>query len=270
MEEGQRHGYKILLEDINGGYGFADCVSTKTIVLNRNFPVEGMVLTLAHELTHVRQQETAQISSHNGAYRLDEGIRITFAREADAFAHSVQVALELDGKGEGGVYQELYRRSSFVAHVSRLFAQEKPEMLDSGAIMAFAFETFYLHDPRRVKYAAGLVRTIANNVQKQQVKTGMSKLALGRVFNAAVLKGKFLHKGKPYLEEHAPEINLDAPHYSGVPERVKEVTNILYDRIENLPDEDRKALAAMPVYHADEKQISGLIARFHKRFGLAP
>ena len=270
MEEGQRNGYKILLEDMQGGYGFADCVTTKTIVLNRNFPAEGMVLTLAHELAHVRQQETAQIKSHKGAYRLDEAIRITFAREADAFAHSAQVALELERKGMGGAYQEFFRRSSFVAHVSKLFAQEKPEMLDNGAIMAFAFETFYLHDPRRVKYAAGLVRDVAGDVQRQQVRTGISKLALGQAFNSAVLKGKFLFNGKPYLDEHTPDLDLSSPHYSGVPQRVKDVTNVLYERLENLPDDDRNALAAMPVYHADQRQMGALLERFHKRFGLAP
>ena len=270
MEEGVRKGYRILLEDIQGGYGFADCVRTKTIVLNRNFPAEGMVLTLAHELAHVRQEEQAGITMHKGAYRLDEAVRVVFAQEADAFAHSVQVALELERKGIEKPYKELYRRSSFVSHVARLFVQEKPEMLDNGAIMAFAFETFYLHDPRRVKYAAGLVRTVINDVNRQEVETGKRHLALGRVFNAAVLKGKFLFNGKPYLDEHLPDMNLDEAHYSGVPARVKQVVNVLYERAEEATDADRKALADMPVYHADQSRISELIGSFHRRYGLGP
>lgn len=270
MEEGVRKGYKILLEDLQGGYGFADCVRTKTIVLNRNFPAEGMVLTLAHELAHVRQVEQSGMTTHKGAYRLDEAVRVTFAQEADAFAHSVQVALELEKKGVDKPFLELYRRSSFVSHVAKLFAQEKPEMLDNGAIMAFAFETFYLHDPRRVKYAAGLVRDVANDVNRQEIKTGKRQLALGKAFNAAVLKGKFQFKGKSYLDEHLPDMDLESAHYSGVPDGVKQVANILYEHATDATEADRKALADMPVYHANPSDITGLIGRFHKRYGLGP
>lgn len=268
--EGQRHGYKIALDDMDGGYGFADCVRTKLIVLNRAFSAESMALTLAHELAHVRQHESGGINSHKAAYRLDEGVRVTLAREADAFAHSVQVALELEKQGIAKPYQELYRRGSFVAHVSRLFAQEKPEMLDNGGIMAFAFETFYLHDPRRVKYAEGLVRDVAREAQRQEVKTGTTRLALGRAFNAAVLKGKFLFKGQPYLDRHAPGIDLDAPHYSGVPAKIRNTMIALYERVDGLPDEDRKALSSTPVYHARTSGMPDLIERFQRRFGLAP
>lgn len=268
--EASKHGYKIALDDMEGGYGFADCVSTKLIVLNRAFSPESMALTLAHELAHVRQHEVAGLNSHKGAYRLDEAVRVTFAREADAFAHSVQVALELERTGEGGPYQELFRRGSFVAHVARLFAQEKPEMLDNGGIMAFAFETFYLHDPRRVKYAEGLVKDVAREAQKQEVSTGTAQLALGQAFNSAVLKGLFVFRGLPYLEQHAPEIDLEQAHYSGVPSSIRNAVNILYERIDGLPEQDRRALAATPVYHASAKDMPALIERFQKRFGLKP
>ena len=268
LTEAQKHGYKIMLEDLTGGYGFVDCVKNKIIVLNRNFPAEGIALTLAHELAHVRQKETGGIETHMGAYRMDEAVRVMFAREADAFAHSVQLALELKKQGIDGPYQELYKRNSFVAHVSMLMAHEKPEMLDNGAIMAFAFETFYLHDPRRVTYAKLLVKTVAADVHRQEVKTGTRKLALGKAFNAAVLKGKFRHKGKSYLDEHLPELDLEAPHYSGIPARLRDAVNIIYERAEGLTEADKKALENMPAYRADPAGMGPLLEKFQKRYGL--
>lgn len=226
LEEAKKDGYTLstVPPEVTGIRGRAAALPLKRIQLSTTLEPEVAALTLAHECAHILQFRTKL--GNDAHCQFPDGLRMVFAFEADAHAHAGQVAAELAlGKGSGWTSHapmDIFAKDfPLSATITKYLLRMEPQSLDNGELMAEVFKTFYQTPGLRTQYEAGHIQNCEAAVTRID-KTGfIGKFAKTLLFNKkippdALLNKALLHKTRPYVKEHIPDIDLTSALFCGV------------------------------------------------------
>lgn len=235
LEQMTKEGYQIIFDDRRtaslGAAGLCD-PTDKMIILSSGCDAENVALILGHEAAHALQDAQREMLPTT-ALKPEEAVKLSFAIEADAYAHQVQIALELahgdpkDPKNNVVYPGPLrYMRHHFGDLVKAAEAvMACPKALENGAVMAAAFQGFYDNYPLRSYYEdahLGWVNMFANEVFEQAAEQG--KQPFSKTVSSKWIKENLHHNGKPYLKNHCPNLDFNEARYSGLtPDTIQKV-----------------------------------------------
>lgn len=223
--------YRIVFDDdrMNAGSMTGLCdPAKKLILLSGAAEVETLVLVLAHEAAHVMQNEEKNLFPTSG-HSPEAGIRLSFAIEADAYAHQMQVALELccgDSAGPAnqvifpGVLARMHRNFPRIARAAEAALRKDPGALRNGGVMAAGFLAFY-EDSRMKKFYEDMHMDFCDNFAARHARGSATQSfslagAFSRDAGSEWIKERINHRGLPYLKTHLPALDLCAMPYSGL------------------------------------------------------
>jgi hypothetical protein len=211
------------LTDSRGAGGLCDGVQ-KAIILHGQGNPEYLAVLIGHEAVHAMQNTTHELFPSSD-HRPEEGIKLSFAIEADAYAQQTQIALELfygDPQAPAGhqrfeqpLIQMRRRFPDIVRAAERAMIDDRA--LQDGRTVTAAFEAFYDNQDLRTFYEDSHI------IWAEGVVPRDGRTTLRRHFNQAAdpdwIKKSLRHRGKPYLMQHAKKMNLSDKRYSGVSEK---------------------------------------------------
>lgn len=225
LEEMTKEGYRISFDDSmtgsRGAGGLCD-PQNRQIVLKSSHDPEYIALVLGHEAVHALQHSRYNVFP-SSSYRPEEGIALSFAIEADAYAQQTQIAFELaqgDPAGpknqltlKGPLHQMQKRFPNIVKAAEKTLGE--PGALVNGALAATAFQGFYDNPYLRTFYEDG---------HMEWVRAYAPRLMSGPTFRRhfeedaalSTVATRLMHRGRPYLATHAPSLDLAHARYSGV------------------------------------------------------
>lgn len=254
------YGYRFVFDDRRTGDrdagGLCD-PQDKLIILRANDDPEYLALLIGHEAVHAVQNSRFDLFPST-RHRPDAGIMVSFAIEADAYAQMTQIALELAhgevfGKANvpGPLVHMRLRYPELVQAAERALKTGKEKtQLENGACVAAAFNAFYGSDHLRLYYEESHLAWL------EEISPRLSNKDMSWRFNdngaPEKLKSQLLHRGKPYLETHAPDLSLDAARHSGLTQPCIDAITVFYARF--LP------FRKLPFMHVHQP-FNGLSAR---------
>lgn len=239
-------GFKVVFDDEhtsnNRARGLCD-MANKKIYLHSNDDIYMLALVLAHESVHACQSLHCLLQP-NDSYRIDQGIRLSFAIEADAHAQQAQVALEL-------AYGDIKRSREQVLFPEALVAMRAsyPDMMravelrvhdhndiQSGIAVAAAFEEFYSSASLRDYYED---RHITWACERAEEMSRRNPTMRGRFFDTLSdrMADMLTWQGKNYIQTHLPSLKFDDIRHSGFGEKTISRIHDFYE--EYLPAEQR-------------------------------
>ena len=205
-----------------GAGGLCDPANKKIILAPTTDP-EYLALVLGHEAVHALQYTVNDIFP-NSSHTPQTAIKLSFAIEADAYAQQTQIALELahgDPKGPNnqfktkGPLQQMRKRFKNIVEAAEKTLTTR-ESLSNGAAVAAAFEAFFDNTALRSFYEDTHVNWV-NSVAPQIInKFGKLNDNFKSDIKPDEITKKLKHKGRSYLQEHAPNINMDDDRHSGL------------------------------------------------------
>ncbi len=205
-----------------GAGGLCD-PSSKKIILAPTTDAEYLALVIGHEAVHALQYTVNDIFP-NSSHTPQTAIKLSFSIEADAYAQQTQIALELaygspygpknQFKTKGPLQQMRKRFKNIVEAAEKTLTKE--ENLNNGAAVAAAFEAFFDSITLRSFYEDNHINWI--NFVAPQIIDKFDEL--GNNFQSDIkseeIIKKLKHKGKSYLKEHAPNIDMNDSKHSGL------------------------------------------------------
>jgi hypothetical protein len=223
--------YHIVFDDdkMNAGNMTGLCDPAKKLVyLGGTEDVEILALVLAHEAAHAMQNEQKNLFP-TSAHRPDAAIRLSFAIEADAYAHQMQCALELfhgDPGGPGnqvifpGALAKMRKSHPEIAQAAEEVLKRDPKALENGAVMAASFLGFYEDDKMREFYESMHMDFCDEYAGKHKKGSASQSFTASSSFSREVdsdwIKDRIAHQGRPYLKQHLPTLDFHNMHYSGL------------------------------------------------------
>ena len=225
LEEMTKLGYRVSFDDrmtgSKGAGGLCDPLN-KQIVLKSSHDAEYIALVLGHEAVHALQHSKYNVFP-SSSYKPESGIALSFAIEADAYAQQTQIAFELahgDPKGplnqityKGPLHQMQKRFPNIVKAAEKTLGEKGA--LESGALVASAFQGFYDNPYLRTFYEDGHMEWV--RLYAPRLLDGPSfRKHFDEDANHVEMAERLMHRGKPYLKQHAPSIDLADPRYAGV------------------------------------------------------
>lgn len=226
LNELNKNGYSILFDarrtGMSGAGGLCDS-NNKQIILSHDTDPYYVALVLGHEAVHAAQSANKNLFP-SSLHRPEEGIKLSFAIEADAYAQQTQIAMELaHGSPKGPKNQITYKQPLF--QMRRRFPQivksaestfRDYEALTDGRVVSAAFRAFYdnpnlrsFYEDSHMRWAGHFAPKLLNTMMER--KRNFSKFA-----DFDYVKKCLTHMGKPYLKNAVQEIDFHMDKYSGV------------------------------------------------------
>lgn len=146
-------------DDYDGLWGGKD---SEHIWLSQDVESAALVSILAHEASHARQDRDDLTSHENMS--LDESMALTRFYEADACAHAVLAAYQLQENGDSTAF-ELYKDTPMYGHIAQAVEEAADKQidnkpLDDKTVLRTAFEAWFEDKELRDSYDLG---TLTNN-----------------------------------------------------------------------------------------------------------
>lgn len=219
-------GYAFVFDDrrLGNAAGALCDVASKMIVVSSTHDAAYLALTIAHECVHAVQASVHKLQP-TMQHRIEDGLKLTFAIEADAFAQQTAVAFELmNGSPKGPADQitfgeplyQMQQRFASLVRAGRAVNATLKQGEDSSRIAAAVFEAFYdshsmrsFYEDEHVQY----MRARADASPKWMVQ-GMR--AFSRPVPSADIIGKLMHQGVAYITKHLPRLTLDDARHAGM------------------------------------------------------
>lgn len=226
LEQMTKEGYQIVFDDRRtgdrGAGGLCDPTDKKIILRGHDNP-EYLALLLGHECVHAVQNTRHDIFPST-RHKPEAGIKLSFAIEADAYAQQSQIALELAyGDPEGpvdqirmdGPLQQMRNRFPDIMKAAERVLSDKKN-ITNGASVAAAFEAFYDNFYLRTFYEDSHIEWAA--MYAPQLKNSFPYLQkhFSKDVDSQWIKDRIQHRGKAYLNQHAPKLTFDDARHSGL------------------------------------------------------
>lgn len=246
LEQMTKEGYRVVFDDKRtgdrGAGGLCD-PSDKTIVLRAHNNAAYLALLIGHEAVHAVQNTRHDIFPST-RHKPEAGIKLSFAIEADAYAQQAQIALELaygDPAGpkdqirfEEPLRQMRARFPDIMKAAERVFSHEKN--MQNGASVAAAFEAFYDNFHLRTFYEDSHIEWAQTYAPHLKGKFPWLQKHFSKDVDSQWIKDRIQHRGKAYLNEHAPKLSFDDARHSGLTsETTAKVKKFYQDHLPNLP-----------------------------------
>lgn len=259
LEDMTKAGYTIVFDnrhtDKHGASGLCD-PNNKKIFLHTHDNAEYLALLLGHESVHAIQN-TRQNLFPNSHHTPQEGIKVSFAIEADAYAQQTQIALELsygdpDGPPDQIRFKEPVRQMrerfpDIVLAAERVMYTDVS--LQNGATVAAAFQAFYDNFYLRTFYEDSHIEWVNSYAPKTKSILPWLQKHFTKDADSDWIKKNIQHKGVPYLEKHMPHLNFNDARYAGVSEKTAERVEKFYE--EFFPKEKPPALKVYGMHMKD-------------------
>ncbi len=228
LTQAARLGYKVAEDaaDMRGLRKGGSAYEEKTIYLGPALAVEDLALTLGHEATHTLQEMWSKPEEQK---TVGDKLKTVFAGEADAFAHQIQMALELvhgDPQGPKEQYinkniaDDLYESNELFSFVAALHDADE---IRAGKAMPSFFNAFYESSLMRGKYERDLAASYEPLCQQLEtfIKNGDVSAAdvepllfpQTKIADQSIVAGVAFH-GKPYLAN--AKLDFSEAFYAGV------------------------------------------------------
>jgi len=275
LEQMTKEGYRIVFDDKRtgdrGAGGLCD-PSDKTIILRGHDNPAYLALLIGHEAVHA-VQNTRHDLFPSTRHKPEVGIKLSFAIEADAYAQQSQIALELaygdpDGpadqiKFEEPLKQTRQRFPDIMRAAERVMTHA--ENMKNGASVAAAFEAFYGNFHLRTFYEDA--HTEWAETYAPHLKGGFSWMQrhFSKDVDSQWIKDRIQHRGKAYLNQHAPHLDFNDARHSGL-------TDVTIQKIEkfyaaHLPSAPKPKLKNFGVHMKDAvRWVLGLSGETHVVF----
>lgn len=246
LEQMTKEGYRVVFDDKRtgdrGAGGLCD-PSDKTIILRGHANAAYLALLIGHEAVHAVQNTRHDIFPST-RHKPETGIKLSFAIEADAYAQQAQIALELAygdpaGPADQIRFQEPLRqmRARFpdiMKAAERVFSREKN--MQNGASVAAAFEAFYDNFHLRTFYEDAHIEWADTYAPHLKGKFPWVQKHFSKDVDSQWIKDRIQHRGKAYLNEHAPKLTFDDARHSGLSDETgKKVQKFYRDHLPNQP-----------------------------------
>lgn len=226
LEQMTKEGYRIVFDERRtgdrGAGGLCD-PSEKLIILRGHDDPGYMALLLGHESVHA-VQNTRHDLFPSTRHKPEVGIKMSFAIEADAYAQQSQIALELaygdpEGPKDQWKMQEplLQMRERFpdiIKAAERVLISDK--QLQNGATVAAAYEAFYDNFYLRTFYEDAHIDWANQYAPKLKGSFPWLQRHFSKDTDSQWIKDRIQHRGKPYLNEHLPNMTFDDARHSGL------------------------------------------------------
>lgn len=226
LEEMTKEGYRIAFDDrrtgAHGAGGLCDAAN-KLLALRSEKDPYYVALVIGHEAVHALQNAKSDIFP-SSLHKPEEGIKLSFAIEADAYAQQVQMALELSyGDSKGPANQIKYdqplqqmrkRFPDIVKAAEKSFMDAKD--LESGLVCAAAFEAFYENPRLRTFYEDAHIQWANMYAPRLMQNKTQQKRNFSKSVKSQHVKSHLLHLGKPYVENVFPKLDLNDEKHSGL------------------------------------------------------
>jgi len=238
LEQMTAEGYQIVFDDRRtgdrGAGGLCDPTDKKIILRGHDNP-EYLALLLGHECVHAVQNTRHDIFPST-RHKPEAGIKLSFAIEADAYAQQSQIALELaygdpDGpadqiKMDGPLKQMRARFPDIMKAAERVLSHEKN--ISNGASVAAAFEAFYDNFYLRTFYEDAHIEWADMYAPKLKGSFPFAQKHFSKDVDSQWIKDRIQHRGKAYLNEHAPKLTFDDARHSGLTEETNKKVERFY------------------------------------------
>lgn len=226
LEQMSKEGYRVVFDDRRtgerGAGGLCD-PSDKMIILRAHDDPEYLALLIGHEAVHA-VQNTRHDLFPSTKHKPEVGIRMSFAIEADAYAQQAQIALELaygdpDGpesqiRFQGPLRQMRQRFPDIIRAAEKVL--NHPEALKNGASVAAAFQAFYDNFHLRTFYEDAHLDWANTYAPKLKGPFPRLQRHFSKDVDSQWIKDRIQHRGLPYLNIHAPNLNFDDARHAGV------------------------------------------------------
>ncbi len=275
LEQMTKEGYRVVFDDKRtgdrGAGGLCD-PSDKTIILRGHTNAAYLALLIGHEAVHAVQNTRHDIFPST-RHKPEVGIKLSFAIEADAYAQQAQIALELAygdpaGPADQIRFQEPLKqmRSRFpdiMKAAERVFSREKN--MQNGASVAAAFEAFYDNFYLRTFYEDAHIEWADTYAPHLKGKFPWVQKHFSKDVDSQWIKDRIQHRGKAYLNEHAPRLSFNDARHSGLSEVTAKKVDKFYR--DHLPSQPMPKLKAFGVHMKDAVHwVLGLAGDTHVVF----
>lgn len=282
LEQMTKEGYRIIFDDRRtgdrGAGGLCD-PADKLIILKSHDDPEYLALLIGHESVHA-VQNTRHDLFPSTRHRPEAGIRLSFAIEADAYAQQTQIALELaygdfDGPADqirfdGPLRQMRLRFPDIVKAAERVMNHE--EALKNGKSVAAAFQAFYDNFHLRTFYEDSHIEWANTYAPKLKGSFPWLQRHFSKDVESAWIKQRIHHRGKPYLELHAPNLDFSDARHAGVTLETAARIDKFYE--DHLPRQKRSPTKVFGVHMKDAVSVvlglTGHIRAIFKNSGTPP
>lgn len=246
LEQMTKEGYRVVFDDKRtgerGAGGLCD-PSDKTIILRGHDNPDYLALLIGHEAVHAVQNTRHDIFPST-RHKPEEGIKLSFAIEADAYAQQSQIALELaygdpDGPADQIKFQEplkqMRQRFPDIMHAAERVLS-KADNIRNGASVAAAFEAFYDSFHLRTFYEDAHIEWADTYAPHLKGRFPFVQRHFTKDVDSQWIKDRIQHRGKAYLNQHAPHLTFDDARHSGLTDvTIKKVEKFYADHLPTTP-----------------------------------
>lgn len=233
-------GYRIVFDDrrtgSRGAGGLCD-PNDKILILKSHDDPEYLALLIAHEAVHAGQNSRQDLFP-SSRHKPEVGIKLSFAIEADAYAQQTQVAFELaHGSARGperqwrlsGPLRQMRHRFGDLTKAGDI-ALRREGALEDGSLVAAVFDAFYdnfylrsFYEDAHVDWVNDYAPTVRNSLNHRLSKNFVKDV------ESDWIKGAILHRGRPYLVRHRPQLDFNDARHSGVCAKTALAITAFYD-----------------------------------------
>jgi hypothetical protein len=246
LEQMTKEGYRVVFDDKRtgerGAGGLCD-PSDKTIILRGHDNAAYLALLIGHEAVHAVQNTRHDIFPST-RHTPEAGIRLSFAIEADAYAQQTQIALELAyGDPDGPADQirldeplaQMRQRFPDILHAAERVLN-KADNIRNGASVAAAFEAFYDSFHLRTFYEDAHIEWADTYAPHLKGRFPWLQKHFSKDVDSQWIKDRIQHRGKAYLNQHAPHLTFDDARHSGLSDvTIKKVEKFYEDHLPTVP-----------------------------------
>jgi len=246
LEQMTKEGYRVVFDDKRtgerGAGGLCD-PSDKTIILRGHDNPAYLALLIGHESVHAVQNTRHDIFPST-RHKPEAGIKLSFAIEADAYAQQSQIALELaygdpDGPADQIKLEEplkqMRQRFPDIMHAAERVLS-KADNIRNGASVAAAFEAFYDSFHLRTFYEDAHIEWADTYAPHLKGRFPFVQRHFTKDVDSQWIKDRIQHRGKAYLNQHAPHLTFDDARHSGLTDvTIKKVEKFYADHLPTLP-----------------------------------
>lgn len=198
-------------------------VHERKIVISDHDDLAALASLLSHECAHVVQNLKMPGAMPTAGMHPVTVFKHCWATEADAFAHQIQVALELAyapqiNPGRAGTQALLrYMHKTYpVMTGAALTSIEDVSDITSGRAMAFAFRAFYETKELRTIYETRMATWLIDQANTYaQAGVSLNKFCADKE-KPGNIATRMQWRGQKYLADHLPQLDLNHPYYAGL------------------------------------------------------
>ncbi|MDP2204789.1 MAG: hypothetical protein Q8K65_00625 [Alphaproteobacteria bacterium] len=246
LEQMTKEGYRVVFDDKRtgerGAGGLCD-PSDKMIILRGHDNPAYLALLIGHEAVHAVQNTRHDIFPST-RHKPEAGIKLSFAIEADAYAQQSQIALELaygdpDGPADQIKFedplQQMRQRFPDIMHAAERVLS-KADNIRNGASVAAAFEAFYDSFHLRTFYEDAHIEWADTYAPHLKGRFPFVQRHFTKDVDSQWIKDRIQHRGKAYLNQHAPHLTFDDARHSGLTDvTIKKVEKFYADHLPTAP-----------------------------------